>query len=94
MNQGLTALMGWLFNKVVKQEQFKGYRMYIGGASSILGGVILALDMVVNGSFDTEKVAGAWAAIALGYTVIGQAGKQDAIKAALTSKPESATIPQ
>lgn len=83
MNQGLLSIVAWVFNTLVKQEQLAGYRMYIGGASSILGGVILVLDMLVGGTFDTEKAAAAWAAFAFGYTVIGQAGKQDKIASAL-----------
>lgn len=84
MNQGLVAILGWTFDTLVKQSWAQGYRMYIGGASSILGGVILVLDMVAGGHFSNEKAAAAWAAIAFGYTVIGQAGKQDKIAAALT----------
>jgi hypothetical protein len=85
MNQGLVALMGWVFDALVKQSWLQGYRMYVGGASSILGGVILVLDMVAGGHFSNEKAGAAWAAIAFGYTVIGQAGKQDKIAAALKS---------
>ena len=86
MNQGLVALLGWLFNVLVKQSWLEGHRMYLGGASSILGGVVLIIDMAIGGHFSNEKAGAAWAAISLGYTVIGQAGKQDKIAATLKSQ--------
>ena len=84
MNAGLEALIGWIFNILVKQEFLAGKRMYLGGASTILGGVVIVIDMVINGTFSSERMAVAWAAFSLGYTVLGQAGKQDKIVAALT----------
>lgn len=77
MNQGLMKLVAFIFDHVVKQEWMKGHRMYFGGFSAILGGVVLVLDMTVGGHFSEEKAAMAWAGISLGYTVIGQAGKQE-----------------
>lgn len=77
MNAGLMKVVGFVFDHLVKQKFLSGKRSYLGGASAILGGVILVLDMVVNGSFSEEKAGTAWAAISLGYAIIGHAGKQE-----------------
>ena len=77
MNQALMRIVAFVFDHVVKQKFLTGKRSYVGGASAILGGVVLILDMVVNGSFSEEKAGAAWAAISLGYAVIGHAGKQE-----------------
>jgi hypothetical protein len=77
MNQGLIKIAAFIFDHVVKQKFIAGYRSYIGGASAILGGVVLILDMTVNETFSEEKAGAAWAAISFGYAVIGHAGKQE-----------------
>lgn len=79
MNQALMRIVAFVFDHVVKQKFLTGKRSYVGGASAILGGVVLILDMVVNGSFSEEKAGAAWAAISLGYAIIGHAGKQEKI---------------
>jgi hypothetical protein len=77
MNGALQALSAWVFNTLVKQKFLDGKRSYIGGASTILGGLIIVLDMVVNGEYSNEKAGAAYAAFALGYTILGHAGKQE-----------------
>jgi hypothetical protein len=90
MNQALMRIVAFVFDYVVKQKFLTGKRSYVGGASAILGGVVLILDMVVNGTFSEEKAGAAWAAISLGYAVIGHAGKQD--KALVTAKATVAAV--
>lgn len=87
MNTGLMKLVAFVFEHVVKQRFLTGKRSYIGGASAILGGVVLVLDMVVNGTFSEEKAGAAWAAIAFGYAVIGHAGKQEKLLEVTHAKP-------
>lgn len=87
MNSGLIKIAAFIFDHVVKQKFIAGYRSYIGGASSILGGVVVILDMAVNGSFSEEKAGIAWAAISFGYAVIGHAGKQEKLLDAANANP-------
>jgi hypothetical protein len=39
--------------------------------------LIIVLDMVVYGEYSVEKAGAAYAAFALGYTILGHAGKQE-----------------
>ena len=79
MNQGVMKLVGFVFNQLVAQKFLTGHRSYIAGAMSILGGIVVIGDMVVNGQFDEVHAGAAWASIALGYKIIGDAGKKQAL---------------
>lgn len=93
MNQAFAALGSFLLRHVVKQEFMRGYRMYFAGASSILGGVVVALDMFAGGEYSDERASMAFAAIVFGYNILGQAGKQDAI-IATTAVSATAAVTQ
>lgn len=86
MNEALMKFLGFLFDHVVKQKFLAGKRMYLGGFSSILMGVMLVIDMTVGGHFSEEKAGAAWASISLGYTVIGKAAKDERLIAATKEK--------
>lgn len=88
MNQAFAALGSFILRQVIKQEFLRGYRMYFAGASSILAGIILGLDLLAGGTYTDERAGAALAAIMFGYKIIGQAGKQDAL---ITNSARSAT---
>lgn len=90
MNQAFASLGSFLLRQVVKQEFLKGYRMYFAGASSILGGVVIGLDLLAGGEYSEAKVGMAYAAIVFGYKIIGQAGKQDALIATTAASASAA----
>lgn len=77
MNQLTEKLIAFVFNHLVSQQFLSGYRMKLGGATFILGGVVLFLNMVIAGAWDDTTAEKAVGAIGLGYTIIGGAGKFD-----------------
>lgn len=99
MNHAFAAIGSFILRNIIKQEFLRGYRSYFAGASSILGGVVLMLDMLAGGEYSEERAGFAYALIVLGYGIIGQAGKQDAIiattaataTAAITTPPVTVT---
>jgi hypothetical protein len=77
MNGLANNIFKFVFNQLVKQEFLSGNRSYIGGALAIMGGVSLIGEMLVAQEYDEAKMAMAWAGLALGYKIIGDAGKQE-----------------
>lgn len=82
MNSGLSAFATFLVNRVLKLDFLSGYTMYLAGFGTILGGIVSGINAVLDGDVTQEEIAIAWAAIALGVTVIGAARKGDKIIAA------------
>lgn len=92
MNQLIQKILAGLFNHLVKQQFLAGHRSYIAGFSSILGAVVIVLDMVVNGNYSEERVGAAFAAFVFGQKIIGDAGKRDKLIAAQAATPTMANI--
>ena len=92
MNAAGKWIIEFAFTHLIKMEWLRGHRSYVAGASSMLGGVIIVLDMVVSGVYSDERTAAAFAAITFGLSVIGKAGKSDklieAIKAQSPQHPD------
>lgn len=93
MNQLGSKIFEFVFNQLIRQDFLKGHRSYIAGASSIFGGLVVVLDMIVAGHYDETKMGVAWAGFTFGYAIIGNAGKKDATleveKAKLAAKEAS-----
>lgn len=77
MNGIANKVFQFVYSQLIKQEFLSGHRSYIAGASSILGAVVLVLDMLYAGNYDEVKMGMAWAGVTLGYKIIGDAGKQE-----------------
>ena len=91
MNQFLSTCAGWTFNQVVKQDFISGYRSYLGGASFLLTGLIVFVNMAIAGQWDTTQAEIGAASIAMGYRTIGQAGKSERLIAATQTAQKGAT---
>lgn len=77
MNGFENKIAAFVFDHLVAMKWAKGYRTYLAGASCILGGVAIALEMVINGHYSEEKAGACFAAFALGFKVIGDRGQKD-----------------
>jgi len=75
-------LVAFVFNHFIEQKFLAGKRSYLAGASSILGGIVVLLEMTAGGTFDEQKAGIGFAAIAFGYKILGDAGKKDKLIAA------------
>lgn len=77
----MSSLGHMLFKNVIKMEFLDGYRTYMAGASFVLGGVVVLLNMGVamaNGQeYDPAAVEKAIASISVGLGIVGGAGKAD-----------------
>jgi len=88
MNNALLKLVGFLFDHVVQQKFLAGKRSYVAGFASILGSVVIALNMVASGHFDEIQAGTAYAGFVLGEKIIGDAGKRDKLLAAQAAAKE------
>ena len=93
MNQLANKVFEFIFNQLIKQQWLEGSRSYIAGASSILGGLVVVLDMVYSGHYSDERMIVAWGGFTLGYKIIGDAGKKDKLIAVEQAKLASKEAP-
>lgn len=86
MNTLIQKVFAFAFDHLVAQKFVTGRRAYLGGASFIVGGLVIVIDMVISGAYDQVQAEKAAAAFALGYTIIGAAGKADKAIEAVAAK--------
>lgn len=92
MNGLANKLFQFIFQQVVQQNFIKGYRMYIGGAIAIAGGLSGIAEMLVSGNYDETKMTVSWGFLYLGYKTLGEAGKQDAKIEAIRQSTPAGTV--
>jgi hypothetical protein len=71
--------VAFVFNHIVAQKFVSGQRSHIAGFTSILGSLCIVANMVASGHFDEVQAGVAWAGFVLGYKILGDAGKKQAL---------------